>query len=88
MINPKKKIAFASYSISDITANMMNTITSHLAMSIDMPATPLAPKTAAMMASTKNAIAKLIKPAIFTHSLILKDLLNPVGRFWPNLKTY
>ena len=86
----QKKSGFG-YSMSDITANMINTITSHLAMSIDMPATPRAPKTAAMMARTKNAIAKLIKPAIFYTLLDNErsntDLIHSIGRFWPTLET-
>jgi hypothetical protein len=69
-LNTKKSAAggYSIYSISDITANMMNIITSHLAISIDTPATPRAPNTPATMASMKNPIAKLSKPAIFVSS--------------------
>ena len=48
-------------------------------MSIDMPATPRAPKTPAMMASTKNPIAKLSKPAIF-YTLLNTEITYTIGR--------
>jgi len=63
------------YSINDTTANIMNIIASHLAISTDMPATPRAPTTPAMMASMKNPIAKLSKPAIFCTLLDIRVLL-------------
>gem|GEM_PF-4758900 len=55
------------YNMSDIMASTMKIITSHLATSIETPATPRAPSAAATTARTKNTIANQSKSATFSH---------------------
>ena len=55
---------------------MMNTMTSHLAISIDIPATPHIPSKANMIASMKNIMAIVSKPAIYTYSSMLTILYS------------
>jgi hypothetical protein len=70
--NLKRKaiIGIGRYNISEIIASTMKIITSHLAISIDTPATPRAPNIAAIIASTKKIMARLIKLAILCHPFI------------------
>lgn len=58
LLCPKKSELDKGYNSSAMIAKTMKAITSHLATSMDIPATPRAPKIQATIASTKKTTAK------------------------------
>jgi len=55
------------YNTSAMMASTMNSMTNQRAIVIDMPAIPLNPNTAAMMASMTKVTAQLSRPAILIN---------------------
>jgi hypothetical protein len=71
-----KKVEYRSYNSNDIIANTMKAITNHFAASIDIPATPCIPTTAATIARIKNTMAKysrsgIVDPPIRREQIII-----------------